>query len=158
MSLVLTENLATRSPKCSHVLIPLWIFLPFWIFATSAVAADLSITVTNLRSSEGDVHIAVYNDANGFPDSDGMIRDVQMPISGTSVTTTFSDLSPGRYALATFHDENGNHEFDQGWLGIPLEDYAFSNDAMVFLGPPTFDEAAIDLPATGTRHSISLGN
>ena len=55
----------------------------------------------------------------------------------------FSNLEPGRYAAIAFHDENGNGEFDTSFIGVPTEPYGFSNDAQGFLGPPTFDAAAV---------------
>ena len=55
-----------------------------------------------------------------------------------------------------YHDENGNGEFDQGFLGIPLEDYGFSNGASGFLGPPSFSDAAFPLSGEGGRITIRL--
>lgn len=132
----------------------------FLVFAAPCLtaAAELTITITNLRSTQGNVHIAIYNAPEKFPDSDGMIGEVKLAIAGSSVTTTFTGLTPGRYAVATYHDENGNHDFDQGLFGIPMENYAFSNGAATFFAPPSFDEAAIIVPAEGSRHTISMAN
>ena len=47
-----------------------------------------------------------------------------------------------------------NHDFDQGIFGIPLEDYGFSNDARVFFGPPSFDDAAFELLEPKTKITI----
>jgi uncharacterized protein (DUF2141 family) len=58
--------------------------------------------------------------------------------------------------MAVFHDENGNGEFDQGFLGIPLEGYAFSNGARVFLGPPSFDSAKFQVGADPLTLTIAI--
>ncbi len=123
-----------------------------------AVAADLAITISDLRSTEGDVHIALYDDPQRFPDSDGMIDELRLSITTSSVTATFTGLAPGRYAIAAYHDENANHEFDQGLFAIPLENYAFSNGATVFFAAPSFDEAAFTVAIEGSRQTVSMGN
>ena len=104
---------------------------------------DLFVIVSGLRSQEGNVHIALYNDPDRFPKSDGMI-----PIREGAARHKFTGLTHKLYAVAVYHDENDNDEFDQGFLGVPLEDYAFSNNAPVFLGPPSFARAAFAVPET----------
>lgn len=116
-----------------------------WLAGSPAGAADLTVMVTHLRSDDGDVHMAIYDTPEKFPDSDGMLKEVKVPVSGKTAQTTFRNLQPGAYAIAVYHDENGNHEFDQGLFGIPLEDYAFSSNAKAFFAPPSFNEAAFQL-------------
>ena len=113
---------------------------------------DLLVIVTGLRSQKGNVHIALYDDPDRFPDPDGMIFKVEVPIVNGMARHKFAGLAPRRYAVAAYHDENDNDEFDQGFLGIPLEDYAFSNNAPVFLGPPSYVDAAFAVPATRETH------
>lgn len=115
-------------------------------------ANDLLVIVSGLRSQEGNVHIALYDDPDRFPDSDGMIFKVEVPIVDGTARHKFNDLAPGRYAVAIYHDENDNDEFDQGFFGIPLEDYAFSNNAPVFLAPPSYVDAAFAVPETREMH------
>lgn len=122
-----------------------------------AAAADISVLVVGVRSNAGNVHIALYDDAARFPKSDGMVRKFEAPIDGRRARATFAGMPPGRYAVAVYHDENDNDEFDQGILGIPLEDYAFSRNAAVFLAPPSFSAAAFDVPPAGVTIEIRLG-
>ncbi len=63
----------------------------------------------------------------------------------------FAGIKPGAYAIAAYHDENGNRTFDKGLFGWPLEGYGFSNDAPVFLGAPPFARAAFSVPEGGAR-------
>ena len=109
---------------------------------------DLFVIVSGLRSQEGNVHIALYNDPDRFPKSDGMILRAEVPILEGAARHKFTGLTHKLYAVAVYHDENDNDEFDQGFLGVPLEDYAFSNNAPVFLGPPSFARAAFAVPET----------
>lgn len=124
----------------------------------AALAATLEVEIVGLASDKGDVHIALYDNPPAFPKSDGMLSETQIIPSGRKAKTVFDGVKPGRYAIAVYHDENGNHDFDQGIFGIPLEDYGFSNDAAVFLGPPSFGDAAFDVAEPGTTIKINLGN
>ena len=61
---------------------------------------------------------------------------------------TFSNLTTGEYALAIYHDENSNGKLDSNFLGMPTEDYVFSNYATGNFGPPSFEDAKFTLTDT----------
>ncbi|PIW26907.1 MAG: hypothetical protein COW30_12655 [Rhodospirillales bacterium CG15_BIG_FIL_POST_REV_8_21_14_020_66_15] len=130
----------------------------FALASHAARAADLTITVTGLESDQGDVHIAVYDRPEAFPKSGGMLAEGRAMPKGRQATWVFKDLTPGTYAVATFHDANGNHSFDQGLFGVPLEDYGFSMGARAFLSAPAFDAAAFPVGEEGRAITIDLGN
>ena len=46
--------------------------------------------------------------------------------------------------------------YHQGLFGLPLEDYGFSNKAVVFFSAPAFDNAAVTVPEKGLNISIRL--
>lgn len=123
-----------------------------------AWSADLVVEVVNLSSDDGDVHVALYNNPTMFPKSDGMLSERQVLPKERRVRLVFHDLTPGTYAIAVYHDENGNHEFDQAIFGIPLEGYGFSNDVRVFFSAPSFEEAAFDVPDGGAAITIHLND
>ena len=127
-----------------------------WCAAMPSLADVLRVTVTDLRSERGDVHIALYARPESFPKSDGMLADAVLPARYGGVTATFPGLPPGAYALAAYHDENGNGEFDRIIFGVPLEGFAFSNDASPFFGPPDFTDAAIRLTGPVTEVTIPI--
>jgi len=52
----------------------------------------------------------------------------------------FADLPSGNYAIALFHDENGNGRIDTRF-GIPTEGVGFSNNPRMWFGPPSFSAA-----------------
>ena len=127
------------------------------VFATTSLhAAELRIHVSGLRSAQGDLHYAVYDDAAHFPEGKGWVAEGKVKARTPGVKVVIGGLRPGIYAVAVYHDENGNDEFDQGLLGIPLEDFGFSGDALAFLGPPGFSSAAIEIRAGGTDTEIHL--
>ncbi len=124
--------------------------------AAPARATDLIVTVANMRSADGDVHVSVYDDPRAFPKGSGMLKEIVVKATAPTTVVTFPGLRPGTYALAAFHDENGNREFDKNFLGMPLEDYAFSNDAPVFLSAPGFDAAAFAVAGDVVRVTMPM--
>ena len=123
---------------------------------STLAAAELQVEVTGLRSGDGAVHLAVFATPAAFPRSDAILAEAIVRAKAAGVQWVFGGLEPGTYALAVYHDENGNRKFDRGFLGIPLEGYGFSNDAGVFFGPPDFAEAAVTVPGKGSRITIRM--
>jgi uncharacterized protein (DUF2141 family) len=104
---------------------------------------SLQVTVNHISSSKGKVLFALFNKENGFPGNAKkafMIREIAA-IKG-SVQIAFEDIPAGTYALAVFHDVNNDGELNTNLLGIPKEDYGFSNNARPGYRAPTFKEAA----------------
>jgi dienelactone hydrolase len=54
-----------------------------------------------------------------------------------ALTLRIENITPGRYAIQAFHDENGNFRPD-----MPVEGFAFGNDAA---WPPAFNDAAMQI-------------
>jgi uncharacterized protein (DUF2141 family) len=124
--------------------------------ATPAGAAELRVTVTGLRSLVGNVHLAVFTEPASFPEADGVVAEVVTKADSGRVQASFDDLRSGHYAVAVFHDENGNREFDTGTFGIPLEGYGFANDARVVLGPPSFEAASVVVDGEDAHITIRM--
>lgn len=126
------------------------------VAAGEAVAAELRVRVTQLQSDDGGVHFALYATAESFPKKDDRYAGAEAKAKDGGAIWLFRGLAPGRYAVAVFHDENANGEFDQGFFGIPLEGYAFSNGATAFLSAPGFDEAAVTVGEGVTEITIEM--
>jgi uncharacterized protein (DUF2141 family) len=122
-----------------------------------ALAADLEIIVTGIRDREspGKVFIGVFNSADGFLKDERRYARAAIPVAGGVARIIFT-LPPGRYAAVVFHDANNNGELDTNVIGIPLEDYGFSRDARGLMSAPSFEDAALDVPETGARDTITL--
>ncbi len=63
------------------------------------------------------------------------------PIENKEVIVVIDSLKYGEYAVRVFHDENKNGKIDTNFLGIPTEDYGYSNDASGWFGPPSWEKA-----------------
>ncbi|MDI1327632.1 MAG: DUF2141 domain-containing protein [Brevundimonas sp.] len=123
--------------------------------APPALAADLTLALST-RATGGRIAIAIYRDADAMRRGEGAVRTALIPRTGRITMTTLSGLAPGRYAVAVFHDTDGNGRLSTWPIGLPKEAYGFSRNARSRFGPPAFDAAAFDLPAAGSRQEISL--
>lgn len=113
--------------------------------ATPMALTDLTVVVENLRSADGQVRVALWSKADGFTKPEAAIAETGQKAQIGRVTFRFAGLPTGRYAIVGFHDENGNGDLDRTVLGFPKEGLGFSNDAWISLGPPAFDEAAVEI-------------
>ena len=120
-------------------------------FAHPASAAELAVEVRGLHADAGEVRVGLFDNPKTFASDEGKIAEIVLRPEGGGARGAFADIAPGTYAIAAYHDENGNRTFDKGLFGWPLEGYAFSNDAPVFLGAPPFAKAAFSVPAGGAR-------
>lgn len=115
------------------------VLLPFLATAQN----KLTISVEGVESSIGRINVAVYNKSEGFLKFDEVYRSDSAQASKGTTYIDIDGLPEGVYALAIFHDENGNNELDTNWLGLPKESFGFSRGRMKAFGPPSFRECAM---------------
>ena len=103
----------------------------------------LTVTVENIHDPKGVILVGLFDCENGFLEEarEGKI----IRASAEKVTVTFDNIRPGKYAVSVIHDRNENTQLDKNFLGIPKEGFGFSNNAMGNFGPPTFEQAHVNL-------------
>jgi uncharacterized protein (DUF2141 family) len=101
----------------------------------------LTIVFTGLESDEGTVKVAVANSEKNYKDHQNPFIGLTIPISNKKSIAVIDELPFGEYAVKAFHDEDGNDMLNTNFLGIPTEDYGFSNDARGMFGPPSWSDA-----------------
>jgi len=94
--------------------------------------------VTGLRNRTGSILSVLCKKDEAFPNQCELRTRVDL--EGDPVILKYT-ASRGEYALAAFHDEDGNGQINITPSGIPSEGVAFSNDTMSPTGPPTFEMA-----------------
>lgn len=103
----------------------------------------IRVEMSGFRNDKGQAFCALFAPGNAFPgDSQRAVSRVRAPIGHGSAICEFTDVTPGRYAVSVYHDENSNQKMDTNFLGIPKEGVGSSNDAKGKMGPPKFDAAA----------------
>ena len=128
---------------------------PALIAAAPVRAADLTLDLATTAPG-GRIAVALYGDAASLRRGQGAVRTLRVERTGATTRTVITGLPPGRYAVATFHDRDGNGALTLWPIGLPKEAYGFSNEARGRFGPPGFAAAAFDLPAGGARQAIRL--
>lgn len=103
--------------------------------------STLTIKVVGLTSTDGQVRIALFNSEESWLESAANERVLRA--DDAAAEWTIVNLPSGDYAIAVFHDVNGNGLQDTNLIGMPTEPYGFSNDARRPFGPASWQEAAI---------------
>jgi uncharacterized protein (DUF2141 family) len=114
----------------------------------------LTVTVNNIRSDSGKVRIALFNSPEThLKDS---FRSEKKPAKGHNGIFIFDQLPYGEYSFTVHHDENANGNMDKNLLGIPKEGYAFSNDAGIFFGAPSYESCLFKLESSELKVEVEL--
>ena len=100
---------------------------------------SLEIKINNLESNKGPIYIRIL-DENENP----VIVGTSTVINYSS-EISFDSISPGKYAIQFFHDENENQKMDFNLIGIPKEKFGSSNNVKPVLVPPKFEKMLINL-------------
>lgn len=110
------------------------------------------------RNDTGRALIALYNTPAGFPDDGDRALDRDSArIRERRASTTFAEVTPGRYAVSVLHDENQNLTMDTGLFGVPEEGYGVSNNVQGSFGPPEWDDAVFTVrPGAEVTLTIDL--
>lgn len=124
--------------------------------AASNTASRLVLNITGYEGQTGQMMVALYADGAAFNNEARPFRDAKMTVVGAQTTVIFDGLPNGDYAFKLYHDVNGNGRLDTNGMGIPTEDYYFSNDASDPFSAPEWDEAVFSLPAGLTEREIDL--
>ena len=126
------------------------------LLAAAATSSQVDIE-TSLRNAKGVVRLCMTRRAEAFPASceqDPAAIKRTVPAS-LQVTIVLRDVPPGNYAVALFHDENGNGRLDK-FGPLPIEGFGFSGNPRLRFGPPSFAQARITLASGENRQLIRL--
>ena len=107
----------------------------------------VTVRVQGLRDDRGTIFVALYDNRRAFAAKQGQVHGATTRPRNRGAVVVFNDVLPGKYAVAFFQDLNGNQRLDTNLFGVPTEGFGFSKDAMGKLGPPSFEAAALDIPA-----------
>jgi uncharacterized protein (DUF2141 family) len=121
----------------------------------SASSTSLTVRVNGFRSQGGQLCLSLYSKAKGFPGSTSGAIQAQCLKTGTPMLT-FQNLNSGNYAVAVFHDANGDGTLNRNPIGIPTEGFGFSRNPRILTGPPAFSDSAIFVAGPGHNIDIKL--
>ncbi|HJV66047.1 MAG TPA: DUF2141 domain-containing protein [Geomonas sp.] len=124
----------------------------------NACAESLTVKVTGLHGTVGNLQVMVWKGPEGFPtDPQKAVAHKVVPVSSQHMEVTFTGLARGSYAVAAYHDVNGNGKLDRSLLGWPVEPVGASNGATGVMGPPKFKDAVFELqPSSNQAIGVTL--
>lgn len=116
-------------------------------FLASAAHAETLVVKVNGAGTQGQVVAGLFSASDGFG-SFNMAKAAQVKKvpAGNGVILRFEGLAPGRYAVAAFHDEDGNGKVKTNFIGIPREPVGVSNNTG---GMPSHSKSLVDVPVSG---------
>lgn len=141
---------------------------PHWILAGLAIAfvsltalagdtGRIEVRVQALRSDAGQVFVSLFNSEDGFPSGDQPpFRTRSAKQLNGEATVVFEDVPYGEYAVAAYHDEDGNGKMKTVYGTIPLEGIGISRDAKGVMGPPKFKDAKFELATGATVIAVQI--
>jgi uncharacterized protein (DUF2141 family) len=99
----------------------------------------INVVVEGLRSAHGDIVVEIYpDDAKRFLARKAQVNSIHVKLESRTAAVCLPVPKPGGYAVAIFHDENGDGEFNRNVLGIPSEGFGLSNNPTIHLRMPSF--------------------
>lgn len=99
-------------------------------------SSRIVVHVTGVRPAIGEVAITVYpDDKRRFLAKGGKFARQRLR-AAASVRACFW-APQGSYAVAVYHDRDGDRDFDRTIVGLPAEGFGFSNDPETRTGLPS---------------------
>jgi uncharacterized protein (DUF2141 family) len=115
------------------------------------------LRIAGLNNDNGDVKVGLFNSAQSFS---GKTKEkfggTIVKIFDKKAQCVFSNIPYGEYAIKLFHDEDADDKIQTNFLGMPTEQYGFSNNAKGFFGIPSFDKAKFTVSSDTVRVEINL--
>jgi uncharacterized protein (DUF2141 family) len=125
------------------------------LFASSAFAEDLHVTLTPVKSTAGQMFYALYNSEASFKASDSAYQSGTAPVQMGQTEIDLTNIVPGDYAFTAFQDLNNNGILDTDAIGRPNEPFGISNITKTLWSFPKWDVVKFEI-ASGQTTSISI--
>lgn len=124
--------------------------------ANAAEPASLTVTFKGVKAKTGAILFTVVSSEAAYDGKAPAAAQDMLPVTGDTVSKTFSGLAPGRYAIKAFHDVDGDGKMGTNPFGMPTEPFAFSNNAVGAMGPAKWEAAAFEVQAGDNTHAIDI--
>lgn len=129
-------------------------------FSSAAIAQDgaanLTLNFTGIETQEGAVMGVLFDSEDAYNGKGAPVRQIMIPADKAEISTQLSGLKPGRYAIKSFHDIDGDTKMTTNPFGMPTEPFAFSNNAVGNMGPAKWADAAFEIKAGENSQSIEI--
>ena len=126
---------------CGSIILSMTLMSLLFAWQESEKLGNLTVIIDGIENNDGKILIALNNSKEDYETKGQAFRGVTVDITNQKALFTFENICYGVYAIKTFHDENTDGELDSNFLGMPTENYGFSNDARGSFGPANWEDA-----------------
>lgn len=112
------------------------------LLAAPAAAQQADVTLTFETGARTGAVMVVLYDSEAAWSGGAPVAQMRVDAAGESPTAVFRGLPAGTYGAKAFHDVDGDGEMDTNPFGIPIEPFAFSNNAVGNMGPADWAQAS----------------
>ncbi len=117
---------------------------------------QVQVTVEGV-TAQGILAVELYRPSkNDFLKKGSRIHRIRVPAGEGAQTVCFEAQPAGIYAVATYHDRDGDRDLDQKWNMMPKEPFGLSTNPKLKFGMPKFEDADFEMPAEGAAITIRL--
>ena len=142
------------SVALSHILLMVYMLFSNGFTVKNKLVSTVTLKIDGVDVAVGEIRIAIFDSENRYMENPSLAEIV--PVSKTNIEWQIENLAYGQYAIAVYHDKNKNGKLDTNMLGIPLEEYGFSNNARGRFGPASWSQAKFTVNKRTTVHRILL--
>ncbi|MDJ0919927.1 MAG: DUF2141 domain-containing protein [Henriciella sp.] len=117
---------------------------------------QVQVTVEGVTAG-GILAVELYRPSNrDFLKKESRVHRIRVAAEDGPQTVCFEPQPPGQYAVAAYHDENGNRDLDQKFNRMPKEPFGLSTNPKLRWGIPKFEDADFEVPSEGAAITVRL--
>lgn len=129
-------------------------------FSAAAVAqnagSNLVVNFTGMEEKQGAIMGVLVDSEAAYDGKAAPARPIMVSVDKAEVAAAIEGLAPGTYAIKLFHDIDGDGKMGTNPYGMPIEPFAFSNNAVGNMGPAKWADAKFEVKTGSNTHSIVI--
>lgn len=135
-----------------------FIYAVLLLTTMSIAASPKKLIINNISSSKGTVVVGFYKSEDSYLNFSDPVFTKSVKVSNSPTIEIELDKLPyGEYAVAGYHDLNGNQKLDFGGpYQAPLEPLLWGNDAIGGYGIPEYEQVLVSVNTESSPITLSF--
>ncbi|HPS72045.1 MAG TPA: DUF2141 domain-containing protein, partial [Bacteroidales bacterium] len=121
------------------------LFILMWGSLVYAQEYTLTVQVSNIKEKKGNIILSLFDNINDFLKEGKEYCKQVIQVKDSFLQYTFMKVPKGHYAVALYHDVNGDGKCNKNILGLPKEGFGFSRNYVPILRSPAFKEVQFEV-------------
>ena len=118
--------------------------------------SSLTVNFTGIEEKQGSLMGVLFDSEAAYNGKGAPVQPIIVTADKSELTVQLNGLAPGTYALKIFHDVDGDLKMSTNPYGMPIEPFAFSNNAQGNMGPAKWADAKFDVKQGTNVHNIVI--